>query len=87
MRIVGIEGDSVQKKSYFGTAWLPCDPLNSYIAITISEKLATNIAMEVNAAISRIMSVIWLSFALMFLICSMYVLLSTGFHPASAGHG
>ncbi|AGS21472.1 hypothetical protein REMIM1_CH01648 [Rhizobium etli bv. mimosae str. Mim1] len=30
--------------------------------MTISEKLATNIAMEVNAAISRIMSVIWLSF-------------------------
>lgn len=28
----------------------------------ISEKLATNIAMEVNAATSRIMSVIWLSF-------------------------
>ncbi|ARM11883.1 hypothetical protein Bra5_CH01633 [Rhizobium phaseoli Brasil 5] len=32
------------------------------MAMTMSEKLATNIAMEVNAAISRIMSVIWLSF-------------------------
>ncbi|MDP9811767.1 hypothetical protein J2W42_004632 [Rhizobium tibeticum] len=48
----------------------------------ISEKLATNIAMEVNAAISRIMSVIWLSCSLMFLICSAIVLLSTGFFSA-----
>jgi len=48
----------------------------------ISEKLATNIAMEVNAAISRIMSVIWLSCSLMFLICSSIVLLSTGFSSA-----
>jgi hypothetical protein len=34
----------------------------NYIDIRISEKLATNIAMEVNAAISRIRSVILLSF-------------------------
>ncbi|APO74355.1 hypothetical protein AM571_CH01523 [Rhizobium etli 8C-3] len=39
-----------------------CGPLKNYIAMRINEKLATNIAMEVNAAISRIMSVIWLSF-------------------------
>ncbi|CCM75235.1 hypothetical protein BN77_2398 [Rhizobium mesoamericanum STM3625] len=48
----------------------------------INEKLATNIAMEVNAAISRIMSVIWLSCSLMFSVCSAIVLLSTGFFSA-----
>jgi hypothetical protein len=53
-----------------------------YIAMQISEKLATNIAMEVNAAISRIISVIWLSCALMFLVCSDPVLLSTGIFSA-----
>ncbi|TCU23096.1 hypothetical protein EV130_108241 [Rhizobium azibense] len=55
-----------------------CGPLKNYIAMRINEKLATNIAMEVNAAISRIMSVIWLSLLVMFPICSAIVPLSTG---------
>jgi hypothetical protein len=58
-----------------------------YMAIMISEQLATNMTMEVNAAISRIMSVIWLSCAFMFLLCSIYVPLSTWFHTVSLSYG
>ncbi|MFT4161211.1 hypothetical protein [Shinella sp.] len=48
----------------------------------MTEKLATNIAMEANAARSRRKSVILASFPFMFLVCSIFVHASTGFPQA-----
>ena len=48
-----------------------------HMEVRITEKLATNTAMDVKAAMSRIMSVICLSLLSMFQFCSFFVPLST----------
>lgn len=50
-----------------------------HMEVRMTEKLATKTAMEANAAMSRMMSVICLSILFMFSLCSHLVLLSTAY--------
>jgi hypothetical protein len=57
----------------------------AHIAIMSIDKLATKVAMEANAAMSRSKSVIVISCSVMFLFCSHFVLKSTG--EQTGNHG